>query len=266
LIFQISNNVYFPVYIAFEHENINAVTILTDEIGSKKHEIKIKLDYILSKSFGKHVKHKLIDVQEIFSKFFSAKNIEFDLTNSNNISRLEVKYITPGYKQFYVSHKISYLFNMENFVDKIKNTLSNVYEFYNIFDDVKSILNKLLITGAATTTNSTFIESDLSTFTSMFNYFDDKFYSIYDSIDNETVIEFHNELKNIDASNINNTLTIKGVRFYPDKSNTVFIYIPILNNYSMYFNEYKFAYAWAKRFNKLDNVYSYVNKIRLLSL
>ena len=101
----------------------------------------------------------------------------------------------------------------------------------------------------------------------MFNFLDDDFFKLYHSIKDKEIDEFKESLKNIDSSNVNNTLTIRGVKFFPDSNtNMVNIYLPILNLFSLYIDEYKFAYAWAKQFDKLENVYGYVNKIRLLAL
>lgn len=268
----IAGGKYIPSYITLNHKS-NSAVIFTSEpllehtIDSLKN---IHKNIFLDNNFNT----KIIDLSSIFNSFYTKHNVEYENYNQNNLAIRNtyiVRYINSN-ASFYIKHSVSYNFDLQNFIEKLSVTLSNTLELYNNYDKLTSILNNINNIQKSnylyTRTGLTFLETDIKNFITNYRFYDNDFYRIFSNITDDEVNDFIKELSNISSENLPITLTIKGLKFSV-KNNRIEINIPLVTNFISAldrFLEAKIAYAWLRKFDKLDKIYGFINKARVMSL
>lgn len=246
-------------FLSFDSNKSSAVIMF----NSMKIDESERISKIIKRSFN-NINIKIIDTIKIFTKFFAVKNINHDISRySVDDSRLLIKY-NKNMNSFYIEHKVHHRFDLVLLENKFKNILSNTAEFYDNYDKVLNICDRM---GKPLLTPYQFSDSDIIQFNRNHEFFDKELFDLYDNLNSkdEHYVEFRNNISNLNIQNLNNTLTIRGVKFCPENKFGVTAYIPIFDNLAI-FNKTKFMYCWIKKFDKFDNFYSYLNKLKLLSL
>jgi hypothetical protein len=263
------NYEYILSYISFNgSKKPECVILISDNI---KESIIDKVKHVHNLSFGEDINIKVVNCYNIFNKYFSKHNIEVENNNYSNSYQntpiIQNRYISKSGESFYINHRLSYNFELQTFAERLSYVLTQTAIFYNNFENYKDILKKL-INYDTRVSNTLLLESEVLSFVSNYNFYDNDFFRLLNNIDENAFNEFLDEIHNMKSNNVSTTLTVKGMKFNV-KDNKVQITIPLVSQFLGPLNskrEHEIAYTWLKKFDKLDKFYGFINKAKVMSL
>lgn len=235
---------------------------------------------MLPVSMRKDLQYKSINVFSIVEKLLKEFNIFYDISElklsknfsndivlklfKNNVNKLNL-YNSLCYEYL---NNLGRLYDINNFLDNIIIKINELKYLINKESEIVELCTNFRTIKACNYLNikPTISYSEIKSFKTMFNKIDKNFLNKYDS---ETYITNFCDLFNTFKVNNTNkevkTFTVKGVKL--SYSEGIFsLNIPIIHNYLAEHDKYRFYWNWLNYFDKQNELVSFINECKLVSL